>query len=127
LAPLLPKFAAADPTMVLEVPLADRPVDMVEGCCDIGIFIDLQKIDSSLIARKLAISSVVLTASPDYVVRKGAPQTPRELSRHDCLNHAWERLRHTWPCGGKPKVRAFTEFMLKSFPEPDSDSWLKSL
>jgi len=25
------------------------------------------------------------------------------------------------------KVRAFTEFMAKSFPEPDADPWLKSL
>jgi DNA-binding transcriptional LysR family regulator len=25
------------------------------------------------------------------------------------------------------KVRAFTDFMVKSFPEPDADPWLKSL
>lgn len=199
LAKLLPAFSALEPKVVLDVTLADRPVDLVEEGYDIGIFIDNQKIDSSMIARKLATSSVVLTAAPGYVSRKGEPMAPRDLSKHDCLNHSYEKVRHTWPvqCGGKPvevpivsrmvsnnnavlreaaiaglgvmmrpsftlgddiadgklvrllrdhcvgrlgvymvypsrrllsaKVRAFTEFMAKSFPEPDADPWLKSL
>lgn len=62
-----------------------------------GIFIGMQKFDSSLIARQLATSSVVLCASPDYVARRGMPQTPLEVSGHDCLNFAFEQLRHSWP------------------------------
>lgn len=103
LAPLLPRFAAAMPQIVLDVTLSDREVDLVEEGFDAGIFLGMQKVDASMVVRRLATSSVILCASPEYVRRRGAPQTPRELSEHDCLNYAFEKFRHHWPvqCSGK--------------------------
>ncbi|MES2257296.1 MAG: LysR family transcriptional regulator [Pseudomonadota bacterium] len=103
LARLLPRFAAAMPDIVLDVTLADRSVDLVEEGFDAGIFIGVQKFDSSMIARRLATSSVIICASPDYIARRGRPQSPQELSGHDCLNHAFEQVRHYWPvqCNGQ--------------------------
>lgn len=103
LARLLPRFAAAMPDIVLDVTLADKTVDLVEDGFDVGIFIGIQKIDTSLVARRLAMSNVILCASPEYVRRRGMPDKPRDLSGHDCLNHAFEQLRHAWPiqCGGR--------------------------
>ncbi|NRR30977.1 LysR family transcriptional regulator [Oxalobacteraceae bacterium] len=102
LAPLLPHFAASQPDIVLDVTLADRTVDLVEEGFDAGIFIGVQKIDPGMIARRLATTSVIMVASPDYVRRRGMPKVPADLSSHDCLNYAFEQVRHHWPvrCGG---------------------------
>jgi DNA-binding transcriptional LysR family regulator len=97
LAALLPLYAKAMPDVVLDVTLADHTVDLVEEGFDVGIFIGLQKFDASMIARRLATSKVVLCASPTYLERRGAPLTPAEVSQHDCLNFAYEQLRHHWP------------------------------
>jgi DNA-binding transcriptional LysR family regulator len=97
LAPLLPLYAQAMPEVLLDVTLADQTVDLVEEGFDIGIFMGLQKFDTSMIARRLATSKVILCASPDYVRRRGMPQRPHDVSQHDCLNFAFEQLRHHWP------------------------------
>jgi DNA-binding transcriptional LysR family regulator len=97
LARLLPLYAASVPEVVLDVSLADHAVDIVEEGFDVGIFMGLQKFDASLIARRLATSNVVLCASPDYIARRGEPRTPVDVSSHDCLNFAFEQLRHSWP------------------------------
>lgn len=97
LARLLPEYSTANPDVVLDVTLADGQIDLVEEGFDIGIFMGLQKFDASMIARRLATSRVVLCASPDYIARRGEPNTPDEVSGHDCLNFAFEQLRHHWP------------------------------
>jgi DNA-binding transcriptional LysR family regulator len=97
LARLLPLYAQAYPEVVLDVTLADHTVDLVEEGFDVGFFIGLQKFDASMIARRLASSTVVLVASPAYLARRGTPTTPLEVSGHDCLNFAFEQLRHHWP------------------------------
>jgi DNA-binding transcriptional LysR family regulator len=96
LAMLLPLYAQAMPDVVLDVTLADHTVDLVEEGFDVGIFIGLQKFDASMIARRLASSKVVLCASPAYLARRGVPATPSEIAQHDCLNFAFEQLRHHW-------------------------------
>lgn len=97
LAMLLPQYAQAMPDVVLDVTLADHTVDLVEEGFDVGIFIGLQKFDASMIARQLGTSQVVLCAAPSYLARRGTPLAPADVSRHDCLNFAFEQLRHSWP------------------------------
>ncbi len=96
LAALLPKFAETMPGVVMDVTLSDHEVDLVQEAYDVGIFIDLQKFDNSLIARRLGLATVVLCASPDYIAKHGAPATPLEVASHPCLNFAYEQLRHHW-------------------------------
>lgn len=96
LAPLLPQYAAQMPDVCLDVTLADKAVDLVEDAYDVGIFNGLQKIEASMVARKLAMSKVVLCASRDYLDRHGEPRVPEDVSRHKCLNFAYEQLRHSW-------------------------------
>ena len=50
-----------------------------------------------MIARRLATSRVVLCASPAYLARRGTPAIPSDVSSHDCLNFAFDQLRHHWP------------------------------
>jgi len=42
--------------------------------------------DSTLVARLLCTTRIVLVASPDYVARHGAPQHPGQLAQHNCLS-----------------------------------------
>ena len=97
LAKLLPLYHKVAPDVVLDVTLTDQTVDMVEEGYDVGIFMGLQKFDSTLIARQLAVSTVVMCASPDYIARRGEPLTPPDVTDHDCLNFAFDLLRHSWP------------------------------
>ncbi len=94
LAPLLPQFAKAMPQVVLDVTMADHTPDLVGEGYDVGIFIGLQKFDETL----------VLAASPDYVARRGMPLVPQDVSGHDCLNFAFEQLRHHWPIQWEEKM-----------------------
>ena len=97
LAALLPVYAAAMPEVVLDVTLADEVVDLVEGGFDIGILLGVQKFDATMIARRLALSKLVLCAAPAYIAREGEPLQPSEVSEHKCLNFAFEQVRHSWP------------------------------
>lgn len=97
LARLLPLYAREMPDVVLDVTLSDHGVDLVQEGFDIGIFLGVQKFDSNLVARQLATSNLILCASPDYVAQRGEPMTPLDLSQHDCLNFAFDQLRHHWP------------------------------
>jgi DNA-binding transcriptional LysR family regulator len=93
---LLPLYAQKFPNVVLDVTLSDRTVDLVEDGFDVGIFFGLQKFDAGMIARKLAMSEILLCASPDYVKRHGVPRVPEDISSHACLNFSFEQLRHRW-------------------------------
>lgn len=97
LASLLPQYAKAMPNVLLDVTLTDHTPDLVEEGFDVGFFLGLQKFDSSMIARRLATSRVVLVASPAYLAEYGTPTTPSELTEHKCLNFQFEQLRHHWP------------------------------
>ena len=96
LAPLLPHYSAQYPDVELDVTLSDRTADLVDEGFDIGIFIDLQKFDASMIARKLGSSEIMLCASPAYLEKHGLPRVPSDISQHVCLNFAYEHLRHHW-------------------------------
>lgn len=96
LAQLLPLYSAQYPDVELDVTLSDRTADLVDEGFDIGIFIDLQKFDASMIARKLGSSEIMLCASPAYIEAHGMPRVPADISQHVCLNFAYEQLRHHW-------------------------------
>jgi len=83
-APLVPRFAERYPDVQLSLSLSDRAVNVVEEGFDLAIRIaDLA--DSSLAARKLAPNRRVVCASPGYLARHGAPRTPEDLAKHNCL------------------------------------------
>jgi DNA-binding transcriptional LysR family regulator len=41
--------------------------------------------DANIVARKVMESETVLVAAPAYLQRRGHPQRPEDLTRHDCL------------------------------------------
>jgi DNA-binding transcriptional LysR family regulator len=101
LAQLLPLYARNYPDVKLDVTLSDRTADLVEDGFDVGIFIDnFQKFDSSMIARQLGVSEILLCASRGYVAQHGMPHTLEDISQHACLNFAYQQVRHHWPIKG---------------------------
>jgi DNA-binding transcriptional LysR family regulator len=84
IAPLLPEFLRRHQSVSVELLLVDRAVDMLEE--DVHASLRVGHLpDSQLVARKLADIQMIVCASPDYLKRSGLPQSPADLSRHDCL------------------------------------------
>ena len=84
LAPVLAEFLRRYPAVSVDLQLVDRSVDMIEE--DIHLALRIGHLsDSDLVARKLGDIEMIVCASPDYLARGGVPQTPAELSAHDCL------------------------------------------
>lgn len=105
LARLLPLYAQRYPDVILDVTLSDQGTDLVEEGFDVGLFTGLQKFDSSMVARQLGISEILLCASPSYIKKHGAPATPKDITDHVCLNYSnVEQLRHHWPVVGPKGV-----------------------
>src|SRR5690606_13820091 len=82
--PLLPEFLLAHPRLRISIDLSDQTRDLVSAGFDLAIRIGALA-DSTLVARKLASNRRVLCASPGYLRRHGAPRTPGDLARHECI------------------------------------------
>jgi DNA-binding transcriptional LysR family regulator len=107
----VPRFVAQYPHVRLALSLSDRFVSVIEEGFDLAVRIaELE--ESSLAARRLAPNRRVVCASPDYLRRHGAPQTPEDLARHNCLlttdyTDSWEYLA---PDGAKGAARVAGRF-----------------
>jgi len=84
IAPMIPEFRAAFPEVEIRLQLTDRVADLVAEQVDVAIRRGYLQ-DSSLIARRIAPDFRVACASPDYLARRGTPETPDDLKAHDCL------------------------------------------
>jgi DNA-binding transcriptional LysR family regulator len=99
LAPLWPQFMAQQPNITLDVVLVDRVVDLVEEGFDAAVRIARLE-SSSLVSRKLTSTRVILCASPDYLVRRGTPRHPSELSAHDVMSYSLLSTGESWEFTG---------------------------
>jgi DNA-binding transcriptional LysR family regulator len=76
----LPAFFAAYPDLAVEMAASESPATIIKDGFDLAIHSgDLP--DSTLIARRFAQTTTILVATPQYVTRYGAPQSPEELNR----------------------------------------------
>jgi LysR family transcriptional regulator for bpeEF and oprC len=76
----LPAFFAAYPDMAVEMGASESPTTIIEDGFDLAIHSgDLP--DSTLVARRFAQTTTVLVATPQYLTRFGAPESPQELNR----------------------------------------------
>jgi DNA-binding transcriptional LysR family regulator len=82
--PIVVDFLAEFPEVDVRLVLNDRNVNLVEDHIDVAVRIG-QLPDSGLVAAKVGAISRIICASPDYLARRGRPQTPAELDGHDCV------------------------------------------
>lgn len=94
--PLLGRFAALHPNILIDILLTDTLIDVAGGEADIAVRFG-RLADSTLTARKIGENGRVIVASPDYLARMGTPQVPEDLHQHNCLNFNFRRAEPVWP------------------------------
>ncbi len=105
--PAIPLFKEEYPMVDIRLRLSDRKLDMAAEGLDVMFFLGVPE-DSTLRIRKIADCSRVLCAAPDYIARKGMPQTASDLSggKHDCLNLRYPGApEFQWPLQSPEGVR----------------------
>ncbi len=84
IAPALAEFLKVNEDLSVEIVLKGSHVDLIDEGVDIAIFLGKLQ-DTSLVARKLASSSLVVCGAPAYFERYGVPEEPEDLVDHSCL------------------------------------------
>ena len=84
LAPVVCAFLNQHPRVTMSVLLLDRIANLVEEGIDLAVRIGPLP-DSNLVAKKIGTVRRILVASPDYLVRRGVPQTPADLRLHSII------------------------------------------
>ncbi|MCG6577548.1 LysR family transcriptional regulator [Pseudomonas sp. AF32] len=88
LARWLPAFQQRYPDIQVDLSCSDPLVDLVAEGVDVALRICGPLADSSLVARLLSVSPMVLVAAPAYVLKHGLPRKIAELNEHRLLTYA---------------------------------------
>ncbi len=100
IAPAVAEFLVKYADLSVDMVLQGSHGDLIDEGIDLAIFLgDLQ--DTSLIARKIASSPLVVCGSPGYFSRRGIPQQPEELIEHSCLVNWAIHPRDKWQFQGE--------------------------
>lgn len=83
-APLLPTLLTQHNRLTVSLDLTDSLRDLSSGRYDCAVRIG-ELADSRLISVRLADNRRLVVGSPNYVKRYGAPRSPADLLRHNCL------------------------------------------
>ncbi|MDH5885722.1 LysR family transcriptional regulator [Vibrio splendidus] len=96
LVPLVQSFKEAYPDIELELTSNEGFVDLLEKRTDVAIRIGKLS-DSTLHARPLGKSLLHIVASPDYLAKRGLPTKPEDLSSHQIVGFAGNKVLNHWP------------------------------
>ena len=85
IAPLLARFAAQYPEIIVDISVSPALTDIVAGRYDAGFRLG-NRIGRDMIAVRVTDAlRFVVAASPDYLARHPAPEKPQDLQRHNCI------------------------------------------
>jgi DNA-binding transcriptional LysR family regulator len=82
--PLVPELRRLFPKLALELLLVDRYVDLIHEEVDLAIRVSGLD-DPRLKSERLCANRRLLVASPRYLQERGAPTSPAELAKHECI------------------------------------------
>lgn len=105
LAPLWGEFLRVHPQVELEVNLNDRVVDLIEEGYDLAVRVG-QLPSSSLIARRIASTRLLLCASPRYLQQAAPIQDLDDLARHDVIAYSYLATGEQWHFTGPDGARS---------------------
>lgn len=83
--PAIAVLRGLHPAITFELTLSNRIPDLLGEGIDITVIASDRLPDSGYISRQLGKTQSILCASPTYLTIHGAPQTPTDLIRLDCL------------------------------------------
>lgn len=93
--PVLNSFAKRYQDLTITVTLSDRLDELAEDGFDVALAVG-DPPEGRLIARKLRDSRIVTAAAPGYLEEWGTPETPQDLTRHNCLIYVRPGRRLKW-------------------------------
>lgn len=96
LAPVLAEFLVRHPGVTLDIVQTDAVIDLLAERTDVAVRAGPLK-SSSLVARKLGETPMIIVASPSYLERFGAPKTIADLDTHNRLGFGYVRAIEGWP------------------------------
>lgn len=95
----LTAFRVQYPDIRIDAVLTSRYVDLLGEGIDIALRAGVIE-DTSLIARKVTSSTAGLYASPEYLGRRGTPETLADLAKHDSVVLRGKGDKTTWDLEG---------------------------
>lgn len=95
LVPRLPVFLRGYPRIRIELDLSDQLSSLAVDGFDLAIRHTSSPPDT-YVAWALCATRSVLVASPDYIARHGAPDTPEALAEHACLHYPRRQSTVMW-------------------------------
>ncbi|WP_027133226.1 LysR family transcriptional regulator [Geminicoccus roseus] len=96
LAGILPEFLDRYPGISLDLVQTDLVVDLLAERTDVAVRAGPLK-SSSLVARKLGDTAMMVVGAPSYLARFGAPRTVEDLDSHRRLGFGYVRTVDGWP------------------------------
>jgi DNA-binding transcriptional LysR family regulator len=100
----LPAFFAAYPELAVEMAGSESPTTIIEDGFDLAIHSgDLP--DSTLMARRFAQTMIILVATPQYLTRYGAPESPHDLNRFRSVVFVERGSVQPWSFGFGPDAK----------------------
>ncbi len=97
LTPVVCAFLNEHPRVTVSVLLLDRIANLVEEGINLAVRISHLP-DSNLIAKKIGTVRRILVASPDYLARRGVPESPTDLRHHAMIAFSSLTPNREWRC-----------------------------
>ncbi|HCD05846.1 MULTISPECIES: LysR family transcriptional regulator [unclassified Methylophaga] len=94
LGPALQEFQLIHPLIEMSIDFNDRLVDLIADGFDLAIRISRLE-DSTLIAKKLSSTRLVVCASPEYLTYHGTPIIPTDLTNNHTVLH-YRNTSESW-------------------------------
>ena len=90
--PHIGEFLTRYPKTKIELIMDDGLSNIIADGCDVGIRLE-QGLDEHMTAVPVSpLIKLVTVASPDYLKEHGIPETPQELSNHNCISNDDESM-----------------------------------
>jgi DNA-binding transcriptional LysR family regulator len=112
LTPLVPEFLTLYPELQLHVTLGENNSSLIGTTLDLQIQTGPIE-DSEMFVRHLGQVRYGLYASPEYLQRRKAPETPEDLMEHHCLTFRESGYYATWKMsreGERVEIRPLARF-----------------
>ena len=90
------KFQNEYPAIELDIMTSGSNVDLIEESIDLALRIGELE-DSTMMCRKLMDCQFQVVTSQKYSEQHGVPNTPKELTQHNCLIYSASQLSRQWP------------------------------
>ncbi len=105
LAPMVALWHTHHPRLQLDISIDAFAVDRVEEF-DVTIMVAGEDFDANIVARPLLQGEAIVVASPQYLERRGIPQSPRDLVQHDYLRDSGVAARSQMGPGRKLRLQS---------------------